>query len=54
MKSKGLGCLIIFLVLALIASVVVNFLQLAANFGMDSESTMAGIVKPKEKFTESS
>jgi protease-4 len=50
MKNKGLGCLIIFLVLALMASIVVNCLQLAANIGMDGSS--AGVVRPKDKFTE--
>jgi protease-4 len=50
MKNKGLGCLIIFLVLALIASVAVNCLQLAASVGVDS--TSIGTVRQKEKFTE--
>lgn len=48
--KKGLGCLVAVLVLALCVSVVVNFLQFAAWFGVD-ESSM-GLVKQKEKFSE--
>jgi len=50
MKNKGLGCLIIFLVLALVASVAVNCLQFATGVGIDASSM--GAARPKEKFTE--
>jgi protease-4 len=48
--KKGVGCLIAFLVVALLFSLGVNFLQFASNFGMDA-GTM-GYVKQHEKFTE--
>lgn len=48
--KKGIGCLIAFLVVALLASVFVNFLQLAASFGIDSGSV--GFVKQHDKFSE--
>ena len=50
MQNKGVGCLAIFLAVALIISVGINLLQLAAWFGMD-EAAM-GIVQPKTKFGE--
>ncbi len=50
MKSKGLGCLIFFLIFLLLASVVVNFLQFAAHFGL-SES-LAGEIEQPPKFHE--
>ena len=50
MKNKGWGCLIIFLVLALIASVGFNVLQMVAKFGME-EASLGG-VQPKTKYTE--
>jgi len=51
MKSKGLGCLLVLVFLALLASLLVNALQFASITGLD-EGTM-GIVKPKERFSES-
>jgi protease IV len=48
--KKGLGCLVVFLVLALLVSIAVNFLQLAGSLGMDGASM--GLVKQKDKFSE--
>ena len=50
MKSKGLGCLIFFLIFLLLASVLVNFLQFAAHFGF-SES-LTGEIEQPPKFRE--
>ncbi len=50
MNNKGLGCFVIFLVLALIVSVIVNLLQVASHFGVDEASL--GIVNQKPKFSE--
>ncbi|MCE9520145.1 MAG: signal peptide peptidase SppA [Verrucomicrobia bacterium] len=50
MKSKGLGCLIFFLVFLLLASVAVNFLQFAAHFGMGEG--LAGDIDQPPKFHE--
>lgn len=49
--KKGVGCLVAFLVVALLFSMGVNFLQFASNnLGMDASSV--GFVKQHEKFTE--
>ena len=48
--KKGWGCLMIFLVLALLVSVGLNFLQIAAWFGFD-ESAL-GIVHTPPRFSE--
>ncbi len=50
MNNKGLGCFVIFLVLALVVSVIVNLLQVASHFGVDEASL--GIVNQKPKFSE--
>ena len=48
--KKGVGCLLAFLVFALLVSLGFNFLQFASNFGMDGASV--GFPKTHEKFTE--
>ncbi len=50
MKSKGLGCLIFFLVFLLLASVAVNFLQFAAHLGL--AESLAGEIEQPPKFHE--
>ena len=50
MKNKVPGCLIIFLAVALFASICVNALQLAACFGFDESAV--GFVQPKQHFSE--
>jgi len=50
MQNKGLGCLAIFLGVALIVSVLANVAQLAMWFGFDQ--TAVSIVQPKQKFAE--
>lgn len=50
MKNKGLGCLVIFLIFLLLASMMVNFLQFAANF--DMAETITGEIKEPPKFHE--
>src|SRR3569623_425530 len=48
--KKGVGCLLAFLVFALLVSVGFNFLQFASNLGIDGASV--GPLKQHEKFTE--
>lgn len=50
MQNKGLGCLAIFLGVALVVSVFVNVAQLAMWFGFDQ--TNISVVQPKQKFAE--
>jgi protease IV len=50
MKSKGLGCLAIFLVFLLLVSLAVNFLQFAAHFGLVEQP--GGEVEEPPRFRE--
>ena len=52
MKNKGLGCLVIFLVVALVASVGLNFLQLGTFFIGGLDEGGISFVRPKDKFSE--
>ncbi|HSI61741.1 MAG TPA: signal peptide peptidase SppA [Candidatus Saccharimonadia bacterium] len=47
--KKGIGCLIIFLVIALVVSVLFNF---AAVIGIGLNESQLAFVRPKQKFTE--
>jgi protease IV len=51
MKNKGLGCLLIFVVLALLASLLVNLVLFGTVAGVGQVAT--GFVQPKEHFGES-
>jgi protease-4 len=46
------GCLIAFLVVALLVSIGCNFVQFLALFGLGIDESTIGIVQPKEHFTE--
>lgn len=48
MKNKGIGCIVIFLAVALVLSLGFNLIQLIANL----DGSMAGVVEPKERFSE--
>ncbi len=52
MKNKGLGCLLIFLILALIVSIGFNIVQLAALLGFGINESQLSYVKPKQRFSE--
>ena len=50
-RSTAIGCLLVFLFLALIASVALNAVQFGAGL-LSSDDSPAQIVKPKAKFSE--
>ena len=50
MQNKGLGCLAIFLGVALVVSVFANVVQVALWFGFDQANV--SMVQPKQKFAE--
>ncbi|RBP45404.1 protease-4 [Roseimicrobium gellanilyticum] len=52
MKSKGLGCLITFLVVALVFSVLFNFVGAAALLGIGLEESQFAYVQPKQRFSQ--
>lgn len=52
MKNKGLGCLLIFLGVALVVSIGCNFFQFLALVGLGIDESAMGIVRPKERFSE--
>lgn len=52
MKNKGLGCLVIFLVLALLISIGFNFVQFATILGFGIDESQISFVRPKQKFSE--
>lgn len=52
MKSKGIGCLLIFLIIALVVSVVFNFVGFAALMGIGLDESKLSFVRPKQKFSE--
>lgn len=52
MKNKSLGCLLAFLTVALLVSVVFNLLQFASLMGLGDPETAMGMVHPREKFGE--
>ncbi len=52
MKNKGLGCLLIFLILALVVSIGFNIIQLAALMGFGIDESQLAYVRPKQKFSE--
>lgn len=51
MSNKGIGCLVGFLIVALVLSIGCNFLQLVAILGLGVDEGL-GIVQPKEHFGE--
>lgn len=52
MKNKGLGCLLAFVIVALLVSLALNFVSFAAVLGMGLDSASIGYVEPKQKFRE--
>ena len=52
MSKKGIGCLVIFLAVALIISVGCNFLQFLAFLGLRVDESSMGFVQPKTRFSE--
>ena len=50
--NKKSGCLVIFLVVALVVSIGCNFFQFLALFGLGLDESTIGIVQPKEHFHE--
>lgn len=52
MNKKGIGCLIIFLVIALVVSIGCNFFQFLALVGLGVDESSMGFIQPKTKFTE--
>lgn len=52
MKNKSLGCLLVFLTIALLVSVVFNLLQFASLMGLGDGTNVMSSAQPREKFGE--
>lgn len=52
MKNKSLGCLLAFLTVTLLVSVVFNLIQFAALMGLGDPEMAMGMVQPKQKFVQ--
>ena len=53
MKNKGLGCLLAFVLVALLISLAFNFVSFAAVLGMGMDGAAVSFVEPKKKCSES-